>query len=1068
MQTRKERRLAQAMTERKGHYKLVKKGRHWLARGLFVAVMLGGEMAISQGKVFADDWQANTPNQVGTRLHQGDKQFTFTKGDTFWAVGQVLNIKYQTLMEWNGYREGDQYTIPVGTVITVDGNHVTVTDAQGQVVADKVVQPEQKQDPNQTVMNQASDTPTKPVVADSQGNVVSSAPKASGQTQTGQADTKPAEKPSTIPATPEKQPEIGGNGTNTNPMVKPGENSGNETTKPETKPEENTGGETTKPETKPEENTGGETMEPANPGEGEGTGTTEPTTPEENIGGETTNPETKPEENTGSETTEPANPGEGEGTGTTEPTTPGENTGGETTNPETKPEENTGGETTEPANPGEGEGTGTTEPTTPGENTGNETTNPETKPEEGTGDDNGETTEPNKEEDLQPTAPAMPTVDTSALQMAVMNSMNVQSQSSYINAAQAKKEAYQTALNEARQALTNPNLTAEDVQNLTHKLNTAQESLDGKPTDLKAAEALIKEADTVQKDVKYRNATQDKRQAYEQAMAKLQQALQMGANNLTQGDVDQMIAQVKAAENALDGQPLSPEAQAKADAIRNFQDTYEYYKTAVAMLPADDQCVSVARYYLDNFGTANIDKLDQQPTDYINNNIKMLKYIDFYIKPVQAQMAGRQALEEQVKNLEDLIANKITITNEVTRLQDFVKKAKEMLADPSKAFEYQDKADQLKRAGEEALEAQNKAVQELNEYNEKRAAALKQLMEEQVKGKDTYVQLVSDDKKQYVSPANLIVNRAKLMEQTLPFQGNQLTGSVLNPEYLQYKTVDEYLQVGTPAYDKMTATVNRLADQILEEYKMGRGTKVALLNDPSLLVRTLPSDADVAALKPLIDLADAVTARSLENINRMRFAVGLYPLQKAPLSDKRKAMAIVHAIAGYVAGQIANSKDNTTGIKSSHVGTIAALLAPHAMTAGWNENVYPSTNEPLKSTHMTAEYLADVDTRIVLEEGIRFYEAVRNHTEDPSSAGHFENMLDYSLGYYYSSPIVREINKEANGYESYRFSITELFYAQATEEYKEMLRHYNEWPQINPETDLDKTDFSDLKSPDKH
>ncbi len=31
----------------------------------------------------------------------------------------------------------------------------------------------------------------------------------------------------------------------------------------------------------------------------------------------------------------------------------------------------------------------------------------------------------------------------------------------------------------------------------------------------------------------------------------------------------------------------------------------------------------------------------------------------------------------------------------------------------------------------------------------------------------------------------------------------------------------------------------------------------------------------------------------------MRFAIGLYPYEMAPISDKRKAMLIVHAMAEY-------------------------------------------------------------------------------------------------------------------------------------------------------------------------
>ncbi|MEL1193550.1 hypothetical protein AADX88_12550, partial [Staphylococcus epidermidis] len=76
-------------------------------------------------------------------------------------------------------------------------------------------------------------------------------------------------------------------------------------------------------------------------------------------------------------------------------------------------------------------------------------------------------------------------------------------------------------------------------------------------------------------------------------------------------------------------------------------------------------------------------------------------------------------------------------------------------------------------------------------------------------------------------------------------------------------------------------------------------------------------------LKPLIDLADAYSKRSLENINRILFERGVPQIKMAPISDKRKAMMIVHALAGYQAGQNPDFK-----IGDSHVGTIAVLLVP--------------------------------------------------------------------------------------------------------------------------------------------
>src|SRR5699024_8844445 len=152
-----------------------------------------------------------------------------------------------------------------------------------------------------------------------------------------------------------------------------------------------------------------------------------------------------------------------------------------------------------------------------------------------------------------------------------------------------------------------------------------------------------------------------------------------------------------------------------------------------------------------------------------------------------------------------------------------------------------------------------------------------------------------------------------------------------DPEYIKYKTVDEYLQVGTPAYDKMVTTINCHKEDIIKEYTLCRGTKNYIGSNIYIILKTVVSVEDVINLKHLIDLADAYSKRALENINRMRFAIGVPPMKMAPISDKRKAMMIVHALAGYQAGQNPDFK-----IGDSHVGTIAVLLVPHAMTAGYS------------------------------------------------------------------------------------------------------------------------------------
>lgn len=101
----------------------------------------------------------------------------------------------------------------------------------------------------------------------------------------------------------------------------------------------------------------------------------------------------------------------------------------------------------------------------------------------------------------------------------------------------------------------------------------------------------------------------------------------------------------------------------------------------------------------------------------------------------------------------------------------------------------------------------------------------------------------------------------------------------------------------------------------------------------------MPNDEEVAALKPLMELSDAYTARAIENMNLMRRAIGLFDYQVPEVSDRRKAMTIVHALAEYEAGLIPKYQAYT------HLGTVASKLIPTAIVQGTNENYYPSYNK---------------------------------------------------------------------------------------------------------------------------
>lgn len=155
----------------RGEYKskkyMYKTKKDWIVASATIAIGISAFGMTSS----AEAWQATTVAEMGTRVKAEDGQYTFQNGDTFWAIGNAINIKPEKLMEWNNFAQGTQYSVPIGTVIHWDGNHVTITDSNGNVVADKVISDMDKVNSSQPVAGQATDTPKNPVLADTNGNV---------------------------------------------------------------------------------------------------------------------------------------------------------------------------------------------------------------------------------------------------------------------------------------------------------------------------------------------------------------------------------------------------------------------------------------------------------------------------------------------------------------------------------------------------------------------------------------------------------------------------------------------------------------------------------------------------------------------------------------------------------------------------------------------------------------------------------------------------------------------------------------------------------------------------------
>ena len=1128
----------QMIADRLYRVKLVKKGNHWIAIGLTAFTLGLGLTTIDAASLLP--WRATTPAEIAPRIAPTDQTYTFRAGDTLWALAQVLGIDYHTLMEWNGLHEGDQYHIPVGTVVKIRGNHVTMTTPDGRKLIDRNLPPQawrtqigttnailwpqvssgRSSEPigtfgglrtAATPLDRGSQPTTegdKPTVSVTPGEEVpaTSASGAAGETPTSGTDTpatsdsgSAGETPTSgtdTPATSDsgtagETPTSGTDTPVTSDSGSAGETPTSGTDTPATSGNNPTTSATPGGEEPATSDSGTASETPSSgtdtPATGGDTPTTSATpggealaTSDSGAAGETPTSGTETPATSGDTPTTSATPG-GEAPATSDSGTAGETPTSGTETPATSGDTPTtsvtpGGETpatSGSASAGETPSSGTDTPATSGDNptssatpsgeapatsdsgTAGETPTsgtdtPATSGENPTSGSGASGEQPQSIDEVKPTPRPQPKIDLQPLQRRLLTGQKVMTTAAYYNADAAKQLAYRTALAAASQLQYDPQVTTEQMQAAIAQINAAQAALDGQATDFNAATILLKRYDQRDQDPRYHNATTTAQAPYDEAVAALQKLMTTPA--VTQAMLDAAVAQVEATQAKLDGAILSPAEQAKVDAINEFKATVAYYQTALQYV--SPEYLPYAQSMLQFRGTNVLPYLNTFTTEDIQKNQTILKQsMDLYIQSSAQQMQGRRDLEAAVAALQNLVATRLTLYNEINRVNDFIKGAQAMLADPDQAYQYESQAATLQEVLTSAEAAQAAADKLIADNNVRRQEALKQLMAEQVPGTSTYVQY-ADEHYKLTTTLKKVVERAELVNATLPYQGSVYEGAPLDPEYLQYRTVEDYLQVGTPAYDQLVATVDRLKGQLQAELEAGRGGQDAINGDVTKAIRTVPTDADVAALKPLLNLADAYSQRMLKTVNLMRFAIGERPLELAPLNDKRKAMLAVHALAEYQAGLMPQFAGY------SHLGSIAVLLAPHTMTAGYNENTYPSGNPPVISQHLTPEYLADMESRLVLMEGIKYFEGF--FTDKEAKSGHFTTIIDMDHQYFYGVPIIGTMDQVGNGFTKYRISSTGLFYQVADDNYKWWLRHFDSWPKVNPDTDLDKTDFSNL------
>ncbi|SUU95106.1 ECM-binding protein homolog [Anaerococcus prevotii] len=294
-----------------------------------------------------------------------------------------------------------------------------------------------------------------------------------------------------------------------------------------------------------------------------------------------------------------------------------------------------------------------------------------------------------------------PEVDKSALQKEVAKENTTKDTDKYKNADQNKKDAYDKALEDAKKVLENPNASQEDVNKAKDALTAAEEALNGEKTPEVDKSALQKEVDkenTTKDTDKYKNADQDKKDAYNKALADAEKVLK--DPNASQDDVNKAKQALEDAEKALNGESTSVDKKAlEAEAAK--KDTTK----------ASDKYTNADQDKKDayNKALADAEKVLQDPNASQDDVNKAKKALEDAEKALNGESTSvdKKALEAEAAKKDTTKASD-KYTNADQDKKDAYNKAladaEKVLQDPNAS---QDDVNKAKKALEEAEKALN-------------------------------------------------------------------------------------------------------------------------------------------------------------------------------------------------------------------------------------------------------------------------------------------------------------------------------------------------------------------------
>ena len=298
-------------------------------------------------------------------------------------------------------------------------------------------------------------------------------------------------------------------------------------------------------------------------------------------------------------------------------------------------------------------------------------------------------------EDLANAAAALDgqTTNKDALKAEIAKENDVKASAKYKNGSADKKQAYDDALAEAKRIDAKTDATQAEVNKAKQDLADAAAALDGIEVNKDALKAEIAKDPTVKADDKYKNATDEKKEAYDKALEEAKKVDEK--EGATQAEVNKAKEDLANAAAALDGQATNKDAlKAEADKENDVKGSDEYKNASEDAKKKYEDALEKAKEVLNdpNASQAEVDKakkdledakgdLDGKETDKGSLKTEVDKE-----DSVKGSDEYKNASEDAKKKYDDALQKAKDVLNNPNASQKEVDKAKEDLVNALKGL----------------------------------------------------------------------------------------------------------------------------------------------------------------------------------------------------------------------------------------------------------------------------------------------------------------------------------------------------------------------------------------------